>query len=202
MPGPGDRGEDRHGLLPPALTVVGSKTGWGGRILTALAVLGGVVTVVGGAAGLVFVAKPDWRPCLGAAQASFAAAPVVPHTSFRAHLIRQGTPYEDAMQEPDTPGAEIRFTFESDGYRDEPLAITWSLFEVDKTGDALRVLPDQDRVLAMTVSPRHCSDKNGRDLFLQVPPGGSRRYRVILELFEGAPPSNRIDLMETDVFRG
>ena len=170
--------------------------------MTALATLGGVVSVVGGTVGLVFVAKPDWRPCLGAARASFAAAPVVPHASFREHLIRQGESYAEALEEPDTPGAEVRFTFESEGYRGKPLAITWSLFEVDKAGDVLRVIPDQDRVLAMTVSPKHCSDKSGRDLFLQVPPKGSRRYRVILELFDGAPPSNRIDLIETDVFRG
>jgi hypothetical protein len=177
----------------------GARGAW---ILTTLAVLGGIVTLIGGVAALVFLAKPGWRPCLGTAQASFSAAPVIPHVSFREYLIRQGQTYEDAQQEPDARGAEVRFTFESDGYRDEPLAVTWSLFEVDAAGDVLRVLPDQDRVLAMTVTPSRCTDKGGRDLFLQVPPNRSRRYQVLLELFEGPPPSNRIDLIQTTVFRG
>ena len=161
-----------------------------------------MVGVVGGIAGLLFLVKPEWRPCVGAAQASFSAAPVVPHVSFREHLLRQGSTREEALGEPDIRGAEVRFTFGSDGYRGRPLAITWTLFEVDADGDILRVLPEQDRVLAMTVNPKRCTDKGGRDLFLQVPSDGSGRYQVLLELFEGAPPSERIDLMQTSVFRG
>ena len=169
--------------------------------MTTLAALGAIITVVGGVAALVFLAKPGWRPCVGSAHASFAAAPVIPNASYREHLVREGTPYKVALAEPDLTGAEVRFTFESDGYKGKPLAVTTSLLEVGESGDVIRVVRGKDRQLAKRITPSRCSERAGEDTFILLPRGRSRRYRVLLELFDGEPPEQRVDLIETAVFR-
>ena len=171
------------------------------RVGTAVTALGTLVSVVGGTAGLVFLFAPDLRPCLGSASASFGDAPVVPRVSFREHRIRQGASFAEARRQPDTVGAEVRFTFETDGYRDKELPVTWTLFYVDRAGVLDAVVPGQDRALAMTVKPAHCADKGGYDLFVPIP-DQKRRYRVMLELFRDRRLDERLDLVETEVFHG
>jgi hypothetical protein len=179
-----DDAKPRRGSAPKLLTTAGSLIG-----------------VVAGAAGLLFLFAPDLRPCIGDKSGSFVDAPVVPRVSFRDHLIRGGEPYASARKQPDILGAEVRFTFKTQGFRGEELPITYSLFEVDRSGVLGGVVVGHDRAPAMTVKSSHCGDSGGYDLFIQVPERNTR-YRVLLELFRDDALNDRLDLMETDAFRG
>ena len=172
-----------------------------GRGTTLLATLGSLVGLIAGAAGLLFLFAPDMRPCVGDKSGSFVDAPVVPHVSFRDHLIRSGETYANARKQPNIVGAEVRFTFETHGYRGHELPITYSLFQVDRSGVLDGVVAGQDRAPAMTVEPSHCGDSGGHDLFVQIPKR-NRQYRVLLELFRDDALDDRLDLIETDPFRG
>jgi hypothetical protein len=171
------------------------------RVTKLLAALGSVVTLIAGAAGLVFLFAPDKRPCLGDKSAAFVDAPVVPHVSYRDHLIRSGVTYANAREQPDRTGAEVRFTFETRGYRGNELPITYSLFQVEPSGVLRSVVLGQDRAPAMTVRPSHCGDRGGHDLFIRIPER-NQRYRVLLELFRDERLDDRLDIIETEVFRG
>jgi hypothetical protein len=167
------------------------------RVLTTL---GAILTVVAGVAGLVFLFAPDVRPCIGDSGASFEDAQVVPGVFYRDHLIREGAPYAEAHKQPNTLGAEIRFTLKTSGYRGKDLPITWSLFHVGSDGILGAVVRGQDRAIGMTVRPEHCGDAGGYDLFIPIP-DRDRRYRVMLELFTNSKLNDRLDLVETSVFR-
>ena len=138
-----------------------------GDVSKLLATLGSLIGVIAGAAGLLFLFAPDMRPCLGDKSGSFVDAPVVPRVSFRDHLIRSGETYADARKQPDVHGAEVRFTFETHGYRGNELPITYSLFHVDRAGVLDGVVVGHDRAPAMTVKPSHCGDNGGHDLFIR-----------------------------------
>jgi hypothetical protein len=88
-----------------------------GSVMKLFATLGTLIGVIAGAAGLLFLFAPDLRPCLGEKGGSFVDAPVVPNVSYRDHLIRNGETYAKAREQPDIVGAEVRFTFETHGYR-------------------------------------------------------------------------------------
>jgi hypothetical protein len=178
-----DDAKPRRGSIPNLLTTVGTLIG-----------------VLAGAIGLLFLFAPDLRPCIGDKSGSFVDAPVVPRVSFRDHLIRNGETYSSARKQPDVFGAEVRFTFETQGFRGEELPITYSLFEVDRSGVLDGVVLGQDRAPAMTVKPSHCGDSGGHDLFIQVPER-TGRYRVLLELFRDEALNDRLDLIETAAFR-
>jgi hypothetical protein len=172
-----------------------------GRTATVLAALGAIVTTAAAGIGLLFVLAPGLQPCLGSANATFGDAPVVPRVAFRDHLIRRGVPYADAARQPNSIGAEVRFTFRTEGYRGEELPVTWSPFYVGTDGVLGGVVRGQDRAVAMTVEPNRCRDGSGYDLFVPIP-NRTRRYRIMLELFRDRSLQDRLDLVETKVFTG
>jgi hypothetical protein len=160
-----------------------------------------LVTTVAGAAGLLFTVAPHLQPCLGEAGADFTGAPVFPRVNFREHLIRNGERREDAAQEPDLTGAEIRFSYRVNGLRGHRLHMTWSLVEIERDGTLGAVVPGQDRALATIVVPDGCAETGGKDLFVPIPEAGLR-YRAVLELYSDDTLSDRLDLIETPLFRG
>ena len=161
--------------------------------------LGGAATTVVAVAGIVAYLFPSVRPCIGASRASFANAPVFPGVPLRAYLIRNGTSPADAEKEPNFTGAEVRFTFETEGYRGKDLPITYSLFSVADDG-SLGPVVGADRAEAYTYRPGDCSDQGSYDLFVQLPPQKGKRYRILLELYRDKELRNRIDLIETEIF--
>jgi hypothetical protein len=159
-----------------------------------------IVGLIGGVVALVFTLAPNLRPCLGNS-ASFIAAPVFPGEHFQDYLIREGYTPAQAAKEPDQIGAEVRFDYDVSGYRGKDLAVTSSLFYVDSHGSISSVVPGQDRNKATTIHPNSCSDRRGYDLWITIP-DRSRRYRVLLELYNNESLSDRIDLIETETFHG
>jgi hypothetical protein len=168
------------------------------RLLGALAI---IVPILVGATTLAFSWKPGLKPCLGDTDASFTGAPVFPHVGFRDHLIREGTPREEAAKEDNIPGAEVRFSYTTNGFRGKRLVITWSLVRVERDGTLGAVVRGEDRALARVVTPDSCSEAGGKDLFVPILTPG-KRYRVVLEMYRSASFDDRLALTETDVFRG
>ena len=173
----------------------------GGRTKRVLTTAGVLVTVAAGAIGLLFTLAPDLKPCLGGTSAGFTGAPVFPKVRFQDHLIRDGVPKSQVVQEPNLLGAEVRFSYRTDGLRGAKLTVTWSLVAIERDGTLGAVVPGQDRALAMRVSPGSCSETGGKDLFVQIPRRGAR-YVVVLELYKGTDLVDRLALVETAPFRG
>jgi hypothetical protein len=178
-----------------------NKGGDNGRPIRMLTAVGLLVTIVGGGASLLFAVRPGLRPCLGSSKADFTGAPVFPHVRFRDHLVRQGVAREDAAKEPNVFGAEIRFSYRTDGFRGAELPLTWSLVTIERDGTLGAVIRGQDRALAMTVTPDSCSESGGKDLFVPIE-DPSKRYRVVLELYRSHALDDRVALTETAIFRG
>jgi hypothetical protein len=172
----------------------------GGRSKRLLALATGVVTLAAAAIGLAFTLDPGLKPCLGATSASFTGLPVFPRVPFRDYLVRNGTPKEEVVKEPNLLGAEVRFSYDAHDLRGKTLIVNWSLISIERDGTLGAVVPGQDRALAMTINPDACSVTGGKDLFVQIPFPG-RRYRVVLELFRGRL-NDRLALAQTAPFRG
>jgi hypothetical protein len=167
------------------------------RTLTAGGVVVGLATAT---VSLLFYLHPSFKPCLGGSSAKFTGAPVFPHVRFRDYLVRNGTPKEDAAKQPNLLGAEVRFSYQTSSLRGARLPVAWSLLTIGRDGTLGAVVPDQDRALAMTVTPDGCSESGGKDLFVPIPDPG-QRYRVVLELFRNARQDDRLALLETAIFR-
>lgn len=178
------------------------RGGRGGRFITWVGWLGVVATTVGAIAGLIAIFFPQVRPpCIGSSKASFQNAPVFPGVRFREHLLRQGMSPADAAKEQNLVGAEVRFTFTTDGFRKKDLPVTYSLFPVAADGSLGPVVQTQDRAFGVTIRPEDCSDQGSYDLWVPVPERG-KRYRILLELYRDKELHNRIDLYETEIFHG
>jgi hypothetical protein len=166
-----------------------------------LTFVGLFVTVLGGSSGLLFALKPSLKPCLGGDEASFTGAPVFPRVDFREHLVRTGVRREEAAQEPRLLGAEVRFSYQTSGFRGRELPVTWSLVVIERDGTLGPVVRGQDRALATNIEPTSCSEIGGTDLFVQIPNAG-KRYRVVLELYRDQRLDDRLGLTQTVIFRG
>ena len=163
--------------------------------------VGIAITAIGAVATLLFSLQPNLKPCFGGSSAEFTGAPVFPRVHFRDHLVREGTPRQEAAQETDVIGAEVRFSYRTNGLRGAQLPVTWSLVTLARDGTLAAVVPGQDRAQAMIVTPDACSEAGGKDLFVPIPDPNSR-YRVVLELYRDAHLEERIALLETPPFRG
>jgi hypothetical protein len=168
------------------------------RLLKALAV---IVPLAVASLGLVYTVRPSLKPCVGASNAEFTGTPVFPHVHFRDHLFRTGKSRADVLNEPDTVGAEVRFSYKVDDLRGEKLPIRWTLVSVEKDGTLGGVDRGQDRALARLVTPDACSETGGQDLFVQIP-DRRKRYRVVLEMYRGRDLEDRLALAETPIFSG
>lgn len=171
------------------------------RIALYITMAVGLATVLGFVVNQVFIWLPGWKPCLADTDAAFTGTPVFPHLGFRDHLVRTGTPREEAAKEQNILGAEVRFSYKTTGFRGKRLLITWSLVTVERDGTLGAVVRGQDRALAQTVTPDACSESGGKDLFVPVLVP-RKRYRVVLELYRSRDFEDRIALTETDIFRG
>jgi hypothetical protein len=179
-----------------------SESGEGGlvRRLTAVSIVVGILVA---GTGLAFELRPGLRPCLGEERAAFTGAPVFPQVRLREYLRRvQDLTEEEAALEPEKLGAEVRFTYETEGFRGEDLPVSYSLVTVERDGTLRRLVPGFERELAFTVRPEACSGTGGVDLFVDIPATRQRRYRVILELYRDTTFANRLALMETAPFLG
>jgi hypothetical protein len=172
-----------------------------GRLIRVLTLLGVLVTVLGGGTGLLFSLRPGLRPCLEDSTAAFTGAPVFPRVRYRDHLVHNGVPREEAAQEPNLIGAEVRFSYRMTDFRGDELPLTWSLVTIERDGTVGAIDPTQDRALAMIVSPDSCAESGGKDLFVLIPTPG-KRYRVVLELYRDARRDDRVALTQTAAFRG
>jgi hypothetical protein len=174
--------------------------GWN-RTTRVLTVGGLLVGMIAGAVGLLFTLAPSLTPCLGNNDASFTGAPVFPHSSYRAHRIRNGASRAQAAKEPNLRGAEVRFSYHTSGLRGKELAATWSLLTIERDGTLGAVVRDQDRALALTIKPQGCTETGGNDLFVETPTP-RKRYRIVLELYRDSQLTDRLALTETVAFRG
>ena len=151
---------------------------------------------------LLFKLWPDLSPCIGGRDASFTGAPVFPHVRFRDHLVRNGMAREDAANEPNLVGAEVRFSYRTNALRGQPLTITWTLMTIERDGTIGPVERTQDRAIALAVTPDACGSERGKDLFVEIPARG-RRYRIVLEMYRGDELlTDRLALTQTAPFRG
>ncbi|HEY7148845.1 MAG TPA: hypothetical protein VH420_05305 [Gaiellaceae bacterium] len=168
------------------------------RFVKALAV---IVPLLVASLGLVFTVRPSLKPCVGASDAEFTGTPVFPHVHFRDHLFRTGASRAEIRGEPDTIGAEVRFSYKVDDLRGAKLPIRWTLVSVEKDGTLGAVDRSQDRSLARVVTPDACSETGGQDLFVQIP-DRRKRYRVVLEMYRGRDLEDRLALAQTPIFSG
>ena len=175
--------------------------GGGGRLTKTLAVAATAIAIATGAVALLFHVRPELQPCLGGARASFTGAPVFPQVGFRDHLIREGTPREEVLKQPNLIGAEVRFSYHVENLRGAELPLVWSLVTVRGDGIVTGVVPGEDRALALLVQPDRCSNSGGKDLFVPIPARGEH-YRVVLELYRDVARADRLDLFETATFQG
>ena len=175
--------------------------GGGGRLAKTLALVATAIAIATGGVTLLFHLRPELQPCLGGATASFTGAPVFPQVRFRDHLIREGTPREEVLKQPDILGAEVRFSYQVENLRGAKLPLVWSLVTVRKDGIVTGVIPGEDRALALLVQPDRCSESGGKDLFVPIPARGER-YRVVLELYRDVARADRLALFETATFQG
>lgn len=173
----------------------------GGRATRILTALGILVPVVAGITSLLFYVRPSLKPCLGGANAAFTGAPVFPHERFQTHLLREGARKQDVPKASNVIGAEVRFSYRANNLRGAELPLTWSLLTVERDGTLGAVVPSEDRLTAMIVSPDSCSESGGKDLFVHTP-STRQRYRVVLELYRNPQRTNRLALFETATFHG
>jgi hypothetical protein len=170
------------------------------RLLTTISVVVGIVVA---GVGLLFQLRPGLRPCLGDESAKFTGAPVFPSVRFREYVVRvSGLTQQEAQDEPNKVGAEVRFTYETNGFRGKDLPVTYSLVSVNRDGTLGSLVPGKERAPAFTVRPDSCSGSGGYDLFVDIPPAPRRRYRVVLELYRDAAHTTRLALVETATFSG
>jgi hypothetical protein len=170
------------------------------RLLTTVSVIIGILV---GAGGLLFTLRPGLKPCLGDERAEFTGAPVFPAVRFREYVVRvQGLTQQEAADEPDKQGAEVRFSYATSGFRGEDLPVTYSLVSVTRDGTLGALIPGYERAQAFTVRPDSCSGSGGYDLYVDVPQSPRRRYRVVLELYRDTSLDNRLALVETATFSG
>ena len=74
--------------------------------------------------------------------------------------------------------AVVSYTVQSDGYRGDPLSVTWSLLRQLPDGTRETVIEPQP---ASVLEPSSCSaDKGGSDLDVVIP--GAGKYLIVLEL--------------------
>lgn len=172
-----------------------------GRAKRYLGFAGAIIGVLVAGSGLLFTLAPSLKPCLGDSNASFTGAPVFPQMPFHDFLVRTGTRKEDLADEPNLIGAEVRFSFRTSGLRGSELRILWTLVAIERDDTLGAVDPQQDRALAMTISPEACTEDGGSDVFVQIPARG-KRYRVVLEIYRDRKLEDRVALTETDPFRG
>jgi hypothetical protein len=173
-----------------------------GRTVRLLGGAGIVISVLVGAIGLLFTLEPNLKPCLSGPDAAFTGAPVFPHVRFRDHLIRNGTRKEEAAKELNLLGAEVRFSYRTNGLRDHELSIAWSLVRIGPDGAIGGVVAGQDRAEAEVIVPDACSTVRGKDLFVPMPESPHGRYRVVLEIYSGRDVrGDRLALTETATFR-
>lgn len=165
-----------------------------------LAGFGGLVTLAGGIAALLFALEPNWRPCIGGSRATITAT-VFPGEHLRAYLRRQGVRNADVERTPDQTGAIVSYTVDSEGFRGRALAVKYSVFHVRQDGLLGAVVFGEDRAAGKTVQIGSCSDKGGNDLFVLIP-SRQQRYLVLLELYESTKSDNRIDFVESKPFQG
>jgi hypothetical protein len=173
-----------------------------GRVTRALTVAGVTISVVAGGLGLLFTLQPDLKPCLGDSDAEFIAAPVFPQTSRKAYLRRTGASNAELADEVEQRGAEIRFSYHTDGLRNRDLSITSTLLTIERDGTLGRVVNGHDRTLQVQFKPGSCSETGGNDVFVEIPEGARRRYQIVLELFRDDKLADRVALTRTAVFRG
>jgi hypothetical protein len=167
------------------------------RILATVAV---VIPVLVGGSALLFTVAPDLKPCLGGQDAHFIEAPVFPGANYKGYLRRKHPPPPASAIKnfADRPGAEVRFTYGASGLRHKNLTFFVSLVSIRPDGAVGVVDPAYDRVQGETVSPDSCDEVVGRDYFVEVP-HGTKRYRVVLELFRD-DRDERLALTQTAIF--
>jgi len=173
----------------------------GGGLAKTLALAAAAIAVASGGLTLLFHVRPELQPCIGGARASFTGAPVFPQVRFRDHLIREGTPRQDALKQPNILGAEVRFSYHVENLRGAELPLVWSLVTVRRDGIVTGVVPGEDRAIALLVQPNRCGESGGKDLFVPIPARGER-YRVVLELYRDSARADRLALLETATFQG
>jgi hypothetical protein len=149
----------------------------------ALGAVATIVAVAGGIVALLFTFKPSLKPCFGSNRVAITA------------VVFPGEQIGGANF------ASVRYTLTTDGFRGTPLLVRYSLFQVDASGSATSVVPDQSRLRTDGISPDACSDQTGYDVDVLIRRTG--RYRVLLEVFRNTPQTkNRLALTETAPFHG
>jgi hypothetical protein len=141
----------------------------------------GVGALAGAIAAVIALAyrlDPSLEPCEGTTTAGF--------RNLDATQV-------DALQ------ADVAYTVETHGYRDQELRVLWSLLRKRADG-SFRPVPGFAQIEAAVLKPESCSaDQGGSDIPVPVAERGS--YRVVLELY---PPGGglRIDRASTDFSLG
>jgi hypothetical protein len=186
-----------------------------------LAVSTAAIAAIGGGITLLFRLDPGLQPCIGGSAASLTQAVVFPNITYRHFMetmkgltrktIQQlgGSQYV-AQRAPscNTKGAEVRFSYSANNLRGAELQLYYSLATVGAGGIVNGVVPKKDQVKAeFNLSTNGCAEDGGYDLFVPTPhPDPSKRYRIVLELYNGPAKqplrTNRLGLVETPVFSG
>ena len=181
----------------------GTDSGRSGRLGKGVAIAAAVVTFVAGVVGLLFTFEPRLSPCLAGADASFTGAPVFPNTSYVQYEQDLGLSRAVAVQYAGYgSGVEVRYSIHTDDLRGHALYLYTTLVTVNPDGSIRGVVRGEDLKNQLRDVPEQCSQNEGSALLVQVPARPRTRYRLILELYRGPTPGERLALTETGTFKG
>lgn len=177
----------------------GGGGGWLRRTLVTLSVGLGVVAA---GLGIFFKVDPAAAPCLGGRDASFTGAPVFPHYPYRQFLRDIGTANTAGYASP--LGAEVRYSYQVDDLRGQPLVLRATLVSVNRDGSIRSAdtspIDNDDLFVEDSFTPDQCSQAGGGTFFAHMPINPRGRYRIILELFIGMRLEHRVALGQTPDF--
>lgn len=191
------------------------------RLLITLGKLLGVavttVTLIAAIVALIFRVDPSLEPCFGGAGATFTSIEIVPGYTLVQYLrdINRGQAPKGL---PALTGAELRYSYSTSNLSGQGVRLYATLQGISPRGDVTAPpgpppgptssenlqkqvgLPNQPPPV---VTPNRCSqDSSGLD-WIELPRHhGRRRYRIVLELYQGALNAfnHRVGVGESPIF--
>jgi hypothetical protein len=191
------------------------------RLLVTLGKLLGIVvtlvTLIGATVAVLFRLDPSVEPCIGGARATFSSVEVAPNYLL-AQYFRDINPTLTPQGVSPLVGAEIRYSYSTSNLSGKNIRLYATLQRIAPDGDVSAPpgpptgptssenlqrhvgLPNQ---ALPVVTPNQCSqDSSGLD-WIELPSSHHpRRFRVVLELYQGAEGifNHRVGVGETPIF--
>jgi hypothetical protein len=163
-----------------------------------LALVGTIVGLVSGIAGLVFLFRPDLQPRGEAAEqaATLSKLTVDQDASFAQYLARIDQPPTDyGKQQLARRGALLQFRIHTTGFKGEELVIKWELFE-EASGEQV----DESKDISLT--PDHDTNEANWHFWVPLSNRQGEHYAVVELLQQREDHLLALDTLQTEPFPG